>query len=47
MHALKFLNEIYPGAEGSPVEMAKMMALPEIEPDALIAGMITILEKSE
>ena len=35
---MAFIKEIYPGASGSPVDMAKMMALPEIEPDDLIAG---------
>ena len=37
-YVLGFLNEIYPGASGSPVDMAKMMALPEINPNDLIAG---------
>lgn len=37
-HAMAFLKAIYPGASGSPVDMAKMMALPEIEPNDLIAG---------
>ena len=35
---MAFLKAIYPGASGSPVDMAKMMALPEIEPGDLIAG---------
>ena len=40
--ALEFLKVIYPGASGSPVDMAKMMALPEIEPDSLISGIFLI-----
>ena len=43
---MAFIKEIYPGASGSPVDMAKMMALPEIEPDDLIAG-IELLPKSQ
>ena len=33
-----FLNDVYPGAKKSPVELAKMMATPEISPDIMMKG---------
>ena len=33
-----FLKDTYPGAKKSPVEMVKMMAMPDIKPDTAIAG---------
>ena len=34
----QFLQETYPGAKKSPVEMVKMMAMPDIKPDTAIEG---------
>ena len=37
-HLKSFLKDTYPGAKKSPVEMVKMMAMPDIKPDTAIAG---------
>ena len=37
-----FLNDVYPGAKKSPVELAKMMATPEISPDVMMKGKISL-----
>ena len=33
-----FLRDVYPGIRRTPKEMVRMMALPDINPDANIAG---------
>lgn len=33
-----FLKDVYPGSKRSPVELAKMMATPEINPDVKMSG---------
>ena len=42
----EFINETYPGAKKSPVDMVKMMATPEIKPDATLAGKLKFFSKS-
>ena len=37
-----FLRDVYPGAKRSPVELVRMMATPEIDPNVKMAG-ISIL----
>ena len=37
-----FLNDVYPGAKISPVELAKMMATPEISPDVMMKGKLSL-----
>ena len=34
----EFLRDTYPGAKRSPVEMIRMMAMPDIKPDTAIKG---------
>ena len=34
----EFLTDIYPGAKRNPVEMVKVWATPEINPDVLLRG---------
>ena len=41
----EFINETYPGAKKSPVDMVKMMAAPEIKPDATLAGKLDLFIK--
>ena len=36
----EFLNDVYPGAKRSPIDYVKMMAMPDIDPDTAIEGII-------
>ena len=41
----EFINDTYPGAKKSPVDMVKMMATPEIKPDATLAGKLQLFAR--